>query len=81
MKRLSVSALVQKPGPSVAGGQEASPPDKASPGIECGGTAWGLGVNDLSFASNRHKTIHTHLHVCDAENSQVHFPMVPQSPQ
>ena len=42
--RLSVSALVQKPGPSVAGGQEASPPARPAlasnvvvePGDQCG---------------------------------------------
>ncbi|KAL5508918.1 hypothetical protein EMCRGX_G004181 [Ephydatia muelleri] len=33
VKRLSMSVLVQEPGPSVAGGQEASPSSKASPGI------------------------------------------------
>ena len=42
--RLSVSALVQKPGPTVAGGQEASPPARPAlasnvvvePGDQCG---------------------------------------------
>ena len=48
------------------------PTSKASSGIECGGRAWGPVWNDLSFASNRHKTMHTHL--CDAEKSQFHFP-------
>ena len=47
--------------------------------IECADTAWGRLWYDLSIASNRHKTIHIRL--CDAEKSQVHFPMVPQAPQ